>query len=499
MDFSLSDEQEALRELARRIFAERTSHERTKQLEAKGGWFDPELWAELCRANLTAIALPEEVGGAGLGVVEAVLVLEELGRHLGAAPLYPTVVLGGLPLAAFGTREQKEKWLRPVAGGDAVLTAALEEPAGFDPARPRTTARRDGDGWRLDGEKTCVQAAQLASAMLVPARTGRAPRLLPVKPLRVRRLARDAARDAPRAALARRASRRVGAGALLGRPEQGAEILEWLRERALLGLAAIALGVADAAMRQTADYVIQRKQFGRPIGSFQSAQHRIADAWIDVECMRSVVLEAAWRLSVGLPAGLHVRAAKWWAAMAADRVTHTAQHLHGGIGADVDYPIHRHSVVAAPAITLGGPRQLEEARLPHGGRPGPEAAMSIEQNKQIARDFVAALRAPLDARSPTPSPRRQRLDAQLARSRDAPPTIRRSARDPGGVPGACASGSARSRPRRPRGRRASRRRPASGRHYHNTYLPDSRAHGRSRTTQYRYAARPGRAAGGGGA
>ena len=144
-------------------------------------------------------------------------------------------------------------------------------------------------------------------------------------------------------------------------PEQGGAIVEWLRERALLGLAAIQLGVADSAMRQTADYVNQRKQFGRPIGSFQSAQHRLADAYIDVECMRSVVLEAAWRLSVGLPAGLHVRAAKWWACMAGDRVAHTAQHLHGGTGADVDYPIHRHFLWSQTVLaTLGGPRQQLE-------------------------------------------------------------------------------------------------------------------------------------------
>jgi hypothetical protein len=364
MDFSLSEEQEALRDLTRKIFADCRNPERTKQLEASGQWFDLELWKRLCETNLPGIALPEEVGGAGLGMLEVVLVLEELGRHLGAAPLYATVVLGGLPLAAFGTREQKEKWLRPVAGGDAVLTAALEEPAGFDPARPRTTARRDGDGWRLDGEKICVQAAPLASAMLVPARTGEgALGLFLVEPS-ASGVSLETQRATHREPLSRvvLSGVRVGAGALLGRPEQGAEILEWLRERALLGLSAIAVGVADAAMRQTADYVIQRKQFGRPIGSFQSAQHRIADAWIDVECMRSVVIEAAWRLSVGLPAGLHVRAAKWWAAMAADRVTHTAQHMHGGTGADVDYPIHRHFLWSQHLlITLGGPRQqLEE-------------------------------------------------------------------------------------------------------------------------------------------
>jgi hypothetical protein len=273
-------------------------------------------------------------------------------------------VLGGMPIAAFGTPAQRERWLAPVAGGEAVLTAALEEPAGFDPALPRTAARREGAGWRLDGEKTCVEAAQLASAVLVPARTpeGRVAVFL-VEP-GAAGVALERQVSTRREPLSRMllAGVRVGSDAVLGAPDAGAEIVEWIRERALLGLAAIQVGVAEAAMRRTADYVIQRKQFGRPIGSFQSAQHRLADAWIDVECMRSVVLEAAWRLAAGLPAAMHVRAAKWWACLAGDRVTHTAQHLHGGIGADVDYPIHRHFLWSQHVLaTLGGPRQqLEE-------------------------------------------------------------------------------------------------------------------------------------------
>jgi alkylation response protein AidB-like acyl-CoA dehydrogenase len=372
MDFSLTDEQEALRELARKILADRCSAERMGALESGSesgscGWYDRGLWSELCRANLPAIALPEEVGGAGLGMLEVALVLEEVGRHLAPAPLFATIVLGGMPIAAFGTSAQRERWLAPVAASEAVLTAALEEPTGFDPALPRTTARRDGAGWRLDGEKTCVEAAPLASGVLVPARTdeGRVGVFL-VEP-GAAGVALERQISTRREPLSRLllTGARVGADSLLGAldgPRSGAEVVEWIRERALLGLAAIQLGVAEAAMHQTADYVTQRKQFGRPIGSFQSAQHRLADAWIDVECMRSVVLEAAWRIASGLPAALHVRAAKWWACLAGDRVTHTAQHLHGGIGADVDYPIHRHFLWSQHVLaTLGGPRQqLEE-------------------------------------------------------------------------------------------------------------------------------------------
>ena len=360
MDFSLTEEQEALRELARKIFADRATHERLKELEASGEWYDAKLWEELARANLPGIALPEAVGGAGLGLVEVALLLEEQGRALAPVPLFPTLVTGSLPIAEFGTPAQRERWLHPVAAEGAVLTAALEEAASFDPARPRTTARRDGAGWRLDGEKTCVAAADRARAILVPAKTGEdAVGVFLVEPggagVSLEHQTGPIREPLSRLQLS---GASVGADALLGAPDAGSAIVEWTRQRALLGLAATAVGVAESAMRKTADYVNQRKQFNRPIGSFQSAQHRLADAYVDVECMRSVVIEAAWRLSVGLPAAFHVRAAKWWAAMACDRISHSAQHLHGGTGADVDYPIHRHFLWSQHVLaTLGGPRQ----------------------------------------------------------------------------------------------------------------------------------------------
>src|SRR5262245_19054746 len=228
MDFSLSDDQEALRELARKIFADRCSHERMKALES-GEWYDPGLWKELARANLPAIALPEAVGGAGLGPIEVALVLEELGRHLAPAPLFPTIVLGGMPIAAFGTPAQRERWLAPVVESEAVLTAALEEPAGFDVALPRTTARRDGAGWRLLGEKTAGPAAGLAGAILVPARTGEGELGVCLVEPGPAGVALERQVSTHREPLSRVALSgvRVGADAVLGDPARGAEIVGW--------------------------------------------------------------------------------------------------------------------------------------------------------------------------------------------------------------------------------------------------------------------------------
>ncbi len=360
MDFSFSEEQEAVRDLTRRILSDRVTHERIRALEASGAWYDAELWSELARANLPAIVLPEKLGGAGLGPLEVALVLEEVGRKLAPVPLFATLALGAMPLVEFGSEAQQRKYLLPVAEDAAILTAALQEYASLDSAAPRATARRDGAGFRLEGEKICVPAAHLARVMLVPARTqeGGVGVFLVEPGAAGLKLERQIATNREPLSRVELGGVRVGPEAVLGSLERGAEILDWMLQRALLGLSAIQVGVAEAAMRHTAEYVIERKQFGRPIGSFQSAQHRIADAYIDVECVRSVVWEAAWRLAQGLPAALQVGAAKWWACLAGDRVTHTAQHLHGGIGADTDYPIHRHFLWSQQLlITLGGPSQ----------------------------------------------------------------------------------------------------------------------------------------------
>jgi len=361
MDFAFSEEQEALRDLATRIFADHTGHERLQELEKSGEWYDRALWSELAKANLTALCLPEQVGGGGCGVIETCLVLEEQGRHLAPVPLLPTLLLAGLPLADSGTPEQWERWLHPVAEGEAVLTAALHEEGGALPALPLTRARRDDAGWRLDGVKVCVPAAHLADAILVPARTSDTEcRVFIVEPSAegVSLERQITTNREPQSRLALEGVR-VGDDALLGDADTAARLFE----RASIGLCALQLGIAEEALRRTATYTIDRRQFGRPIGSFQAVQVRAADAFIDTEALRGTLWQAAWRVSEGLPAAREVGAARWWACVAGHRVTHAAQHLHGGIGSDVDYPIHRFMLWAKQVeATLGGATQ-EVARL----------------------------------------------------------------------------------------------------------------------------------------
>jgi len=357
MDFAFTPEQEALRELARELLEDHVTHERLKAIEADD-WFDRGTWEALARTKLLGTAIPEADGGSGLSLLEVCLLLEQVGRTVAPIPAWPTLVLGALPIAEFGSPEQRRQWLPGVTAGEVILSAALVEPAADDPRRPTTTARRDGRTWRLDGVRTCVPAAHLAARILVPARAEGDAALFLLDP-------RAAGVTIERQMATNREPQ--GRITLRGAPAEflagGAASLEWLVERALVGLCAMQLGVAERALRMTSEYTTHREQFGRPIASFQAVHQRAADAYVDVEAIRLTTWQAAWRLAAGRPASTEVAVAKFWASEGAHRVVYAAQHLHGGIGVDVDYPLHRYYLWSKEIeLTLGSAtRQL--ARL----------------------------------------------------------------------------------------------------------------------------------------
>jgi 3-oxocholest-4-en-26-oyl-CoA dehydrogenase beta subunit len=356
MDFALNDEQEAVRDLAKQILEGHLSQERLKEVEAGAQRVDRRLWAELARANLLGIGLPEDAGGSGLGFVELFLLLEQVGRTVAPVPVLPTLVLGALPIAEHGTPEQQRRYLHPVVAGDLVLTAALVE-VGTEPTRPVTSARRDGAVWRLDGVKVCVPAAHVAGRVLVPAATGEdSVGLFLLDPTAdgVQADDQQTTSGQPEQRL-ELAGAPVPAEDVLGDPDGGGPVLDWLLERATVAYCAVVVGLCEEALRLTAEYTRTREQFDRPIASFQAVGQRAADAYIDTEAVRLTAVHAAWRLSSGLPAAEEVAVAKFWAADAGQRVVHAAQHLHGGLGVDRDYPLHRYFLWAKQLeLTLGG-------------------------------------------------------------------------------------------------------------------------------------------------
>jgi alkylation response protein AidB-like acyl-CoA dehydrogenase len=354
MDFSFSDEQQSISDLAHQILTDKCTQERLREIEAGDGpRFDRELWDEIARAGLVGVAIPEEFGGGGLGFFELALIVEQVGRTTAPIPFIETAVLGALPVARFGTAEQKRELLPRVAAGALVLSAALVED---EP----TTAVADGDGGRLSGTKLFVPAGQIADRVLVPAATGDdAAGVFLVDPradgVTVAEMVTTSGQ--PEATLGLR-DVRVGADDVLGDGENGAAIADWTSLRGNAALSSLALGVCEEALSLTAEHTRTREQFDQPIAMFQAVGHRAADAYIDTEAIRLTSWQASWRLGAGMPSETEVAVAKYWAAEGGQRVVHAAQHLHGGVGVDRDYPLHRHFLYAKQLeLTLGGATQ----------------------------------------------------------------------------------------------------------------------------------------------
>jgi alkylation response protein AidB-like acyl-CoA dehydrogenase len=312
MDFRPTEEQTALCELAREILAKEATPERLRAAERSPEWFDRELWARLADANLLGVAVPEAQGGMGMGFFELCALLSELGR-----------------------------------------------------------AARDGTRFVLEGSRTLVPALHLAERILVPARVEGGPRVFLVDPSApgVSTLRHVTSRGEPLFGLELAGVRVADEDAL-----DGPGIEAWMTERALVALAATQVGVSERALEITTAYLRERVQFGAQLGALQAVQQRCADCAIDLECLRGVTWKAAYELAQERPAARDAWIAKFWAAEAGSRIATATQHLHGGMGADVDYPIHRHFLWSKSLELSLGAALPQLARLGRDmARTGPEA------------------------------------------------------------------------------------------------------------------------------
>jgi 3-oxocholest-4-en-26-oyl-CoA dehydrogenase beta subunit len=270
-------------------------------------------------------------------------------------PMVSAIAMGAGAVARFGTDEQQHRWARPAAGGSLLLTAALAEEAQPSPDAPTAHAEPSDDGWLLTGTKTTVPAGMVADAVLVPATTGDGVGVF-VVPTDSPGLTREpqVVVDGDREAALTLQQVPVGDDALLGSVEDGAAVVRWILDHGVLATCALQLGTVERALEMTAEYAKQRVQFGRPVGSFQAVSQRLADGYIDVEGIRLTLWQAAWRVSEELGCEAELATAKFWAAEGGHRVAHTAVHVHGGVGIDMDYPLHRYFVAAKRnEFTLG--------------------------------------------------------------------------------------------------------------------------------------------------
>jgi len=335
--FDLTDEQQAIRSTARDFLAARYKSERVRALAESEAGFEQSDWEEMAELGWPGLALPEEWGGQGLGIVDLAVLFEEMGYALAPSPLLSTTV-AGLALAANGTEEQKERWLRPLAGGK--LRGA---PALFDagtPAQPgefAMEARADGEGLVLDGEKVLVMDAASADFFLVATADGR--RHIVEREAAGVGVSAEKSVDLTRRLFSVRFDGvRVGAGATLeGGQEEYLPVL-W---RASVALAAESTGVAQRTMEMAVEYAKDRQQFGRPIGAYQAVSHRCAQMLLETENSRSAVYGAAWAADAE-PESLPLAAsmAKAYASDAGWRVPDASIQVHGGIGFTWEHDLH---------------------------------------------------------------------------------------------------------------------------------------------------------------
>jgi len=344
LDLEFDQEQELLRQTVRDVLAKHCSLDVVRAMEDDPVGYPASLWAQLGELDLIGLLLPEEYGGSGMTLIEGVALYEELGRSLAPTPHFVSAVLGGGVLAAAGSPAQKERWLRPVTSGEAILSAAWLEPEnGYGARGVELRATPETSAFRLNGVKRHVAFAAAAQQLVVLARTGDAPEdvdLFLVDPA------------APGVALRQQFSVAsdtqyevtftdvvVSEDDRIGQAGSGWASWQQVLQPALVLLAAQAVGGARYALEITTQYALDRKQFDKPLGAFQALAHNLADAVTNLDGAEQLVHEAAWAGANGRALTSLAPMAKLFACSTFRDITAMAQQLFGGIGFTLDFDI----------------------------------------------------------------------------------------------------------------------------------------------------------------
>ncbi|NEE42246.1 acyl-CoA/acyl-ACP dehydrogenase [Streptomyces sp. SID7982] len=391
MDFTFTEEQQAAVEAARAVFSDVAPDGAPSPSLTPGAVaedIDRQLWHELARTDLLGLTLSPDHGGAGLDPIALCLVLRESAKVLARVPLLESCAVA-MAIERYGDRTLAAELLPRAGRGELILTVGANGRSGHDPAELAVSARpygegngagdgsgdsgtadgetdgsAGGSGWVLDGVQSAVPWAQAADRIAVPAHTASGRPVLALVP-RTRdgvTLADQVSTNGERLAEVRLEAVRVEARELI----DAAGCWDWLRSLLTTGTCALALGLGERVLAMTAEYTGKREQFGFPVATFQAVAVQAADRYIDLRAMEATLWQAAWRISTDtggpLPAGGDVAVAKIWASDGVRRVVQTAQHLHGGFGADTDYPLHRyHAWAKQIELSLGPAAAHEEA------------------------------------------------------------------------------------------------------------------------------------------
>ena len=301
-------------------------------------------WEALVSGGVTALGVPDRLGGDGVGLPEIATALTEIGRHATISPAFATLGLGLVPLLDLASEAQQDRFLGDVAKG-AILTAALNEPGAALPDRPATTLV---SGDRLNGTKVAVPYAEQATWILVTTDGGAV--VVSPKADGVRLIATPSSTGAPEYAVSF-ADVAVDSDAVLA-----GSTAQRVNQLVLAASGAFAAGLVAGAVRLTADYVANRHQFGRPLSTFQAVSAQLAEIYIASRTLDLISTSAVWRLSEGRDADGDLDVLGYWLTSEAPPTMQTCHHLHGGMGMDVTYPMHRYySSIKDLTRLLGGP------------------------------------------------------------------------------------------------------------------------------------------------
>ena len=345
MRLTLTEEQEMLRKTARDFLADKCTKKFVKQMEESETGYSTELWQEMAELGWMGLAFPEKYGGGDMSFLDLAVLLEEMGRACLPGPFFSTVVLGGLPILDIGSEEQKQEYLPRLIRGEKIFTLALNEPGyhNYDASSITLDATPYNGNHIIKGTKLFVPDAHIADYLLCVARTksengvtifladAKSPKIkcTTFKTLAGDKLCEVLFNQIP-----------VPKANILGQPGQADSAVQKIIERAALGKCCEMVGNIQRVLEMTIDYAKERKQFDRPIGSFQAIQHYCADMATDVDGVRFSTYHAAWMLSEGLPCSKEVAIAKAWAGEASQRVLSLAHQIHGAIGVTMEHDLH---------------------------------------------------------------------------------------------------------------------------------------------------------------
>ena len=300
-------------------------------------------WGAFAQAGLIGAGLPAEVGGGGYGFCEIALVVQAVARAAAPLPAYATLVLGALPIARFGSQSQQERWLPGVIDGTTVLTGILT--GENDRSTPPVCATATASGHELNGVGWYVPFGADANGYVVPVALPDGREVLAVIDGAAAGITTEplaSMSGEPSSIVRFEATPLEDDSILAGSATAGVDAPRWMRDRAVAATCVAQVGTCEGALALTASYVSDREQFGVKLATLQAVSQRAADAYIDTELVRLTAWAAAWRLANDLDADEELAVAKFHTAEAAQRVVTAAQHLHGGIGMDLDYPVHRY-------------------------------------------------------------------------------------------------------------------------------------------------------------